>query len=268
MSKLLKYRGKEVPACAGGMCVAVCPPICLVQPKTPLSRYLVVTCAEMAFSWSFGKFSSNTQDERRPLLPAVTPFARRWSSVSRRWISTLLIVISAPLAYFLYARYIVSRPSSKWSPSYPSTQLPISHMFKNIAAGPNASFDPHYHNAYAAEFLPRGRFQFDGVDVSQGFCHQTVGTLGDNRRWWQFKLPVDWANGKADNVVVQGERIDHLLGDNHTYVREFHVLYAGDWIDGELHLRIARRTLIKQSFYQAKMGIDLRSSLRMGADTR
>ncbi|CAE7191494.1 unnamed protein product, partial [Rhizoctonia solani] len=44
----------------------------------------------------------------------------------------------------------------------------------------------------------------------------------------QFALPK-WGSGRPDNFISDKQEISVHAG----YVREFHILYAGDWIDGE-----------------------------------
>lgn len=76
---------------------------------------------------------------------------------------------------------------------------------------------------YPAHLLPHGTLKSENVDVSsylfpRGFQSKVM---------LQFALPK-WGNGRPDNVISNGQRIDVHLG----HIREFHVLYAGDWIDG------------------------------------
>ena len=51
----------------------------------------------------------------------------------------------------------------------------------------------------------------------------------------QFVLPANWSDGNPDNVVTHGETISVPHKD--AFFRELHVIYAGDWIDGESNNR-------------------------------
>ncbi|KAG8926491.1 hypothetical protein FRC00_002885, partial [Tulasnella sp. 408] len=123
----------------------------------------------------------------------------------------LLILVSAGALLFLQNEIFerIKRPLPIHSDEYHYIPIDISHLFNNIAAGPGADFDPHYHSHFAAEHLPTTSFTYDGV---------------------KFILPTNWSDGQPDNVIPHGETI-HLKDS--TYIRELHVLYAGDWIDGE-----------------------------------
>ncbi|KDQ21399.1 hypothetical protein BOTBODRAFT_25838 [Botryobasidium botryosum FD-172 SS1] len=115
------------------------------------------------------------------------------------------------------AQWILSLLPTQWhSPpttSSSSTQitsipLDISHLYNNIAAGPGASFDPFTQGRFPSEYLPTGAFHYDGI---------------------QFDLPTDWEGGE-DNVIADSQVLD-VRGTG--FAREFHILYAGDWNDGE-----------------------------------
>ncbi|KAG8928894.1 hypothetical protein FRC01_005210 [Tulasnella sp. 417] len=123
-----------------------------------------------------------------------------------------LILISAGALLLLQNELFerIKRPLPIHSDEYHYIPIHISHLFNNIAAGPGADFDPHYHSHFAAEHLPTTSFTYDGV---------------------KFILPSNWSDGQPDNVIPHGETIH--LGKDSTYIRELHVLYAGDWIDGE-----------------------------------
>ncbi|KAF8751690.1 Alpha-L-fucosidase [Rhizoctonia solani] len=60
---------------------------------------------------------------------------------------------------------------------------------------------------YAIELLPTGELASENI---------------------RFALPK-WGNGRPDNFVSHKQKISVNAG----HVREFHILYAGDWIDGE-----------------------------------
>lgn len=79
----------------------------------------------------------------------------------------LLILITAGALLWLQNELFdsIKRPLPILSDEYHHVQLDISHLFNNIAAGPNADFDPHYHSAFAAEHLPTDEFMYDGVKV-------------------------------------------------------------------------------------------------------
>lgn len=46
----------------------------------------------------------------------------------------------------------------------------------------------------------------------------------------KFRLPSEWETSGFDNVVSLAQTVNL---DEPTLLREFHLLYAGDWIDGE-----------------------------------
>jgi hypothetical protein len=47
----------------------------------------------------------------------------------------------------------------------------------------------------------------------------------------KFILPSKWDDGKPDNLIPHGERLN--LGSDGGFIREMHILYAGDLIDGK-----------------------------------
>ncbi|KAG8817644.1 hypothetical protein FRC17_011134 [Serendipita sp. 399] len=86
---------------------------------------------------------------------------------------------------------------------YTSTPVTISHLFDNVATEDFDGTGCHY----PVDKLPTGTFTSENV---------------------VFSLP-DWGEGQPDNVVASGQTLHVDLGR----IREFHILYAGDWIDGE-----------------------------------
>ncbi|KZT55693.1 glycoside hydrolase family 29 protein [Calocera cornea HHB12733] len=118
-----------------------------------------------------------------------------------KWSSLLQIPLSLPS--FIPNLAIPSWPQN----TYPSHPVPLSHLFDNTAAGVAGNFDGKG-RSYPLEFLPRGEWEWEGV---------------------RYALPASWGS-KADNLVCAGQTLD-VSGVG--YVRELHILYAGDWIDGE-----------------------------------
>ncbi|CAE6405806.1 unnamed protein product [Rhizoctonia solani] len=86
---------------------------------------------------------------------------------------------------------------------YRSIPIPVSKFYDNIAT---EDFDGNG-AGYLAEFLPAGELSNENI---------------------KFALPK-WGNGRPDNFISNKQEILVHAG----YVREFHILYAGDWIDGE-----------------------------------
>ncbi|CAE6364822.1 unnamed protein product [Rhizoctonia solani] len=86
---------------------------------------------------------------------------------------------------------------------YRSAPIPISQFYDNIAT---EDFDGNG-GGYATEFLPTDELKNENI---------------------RFALPK-WGSGRPDNFISDKQEI--LVHAGHT--REFHVLYAGDWIDGE-----------------------------------
>ncbi|KAG8932212.1 hypothetical protein FRC02_001510 [Tulasnella sp. 418] len=100
----------------------------------------------------------------------------------------------------------------KWPKlNYPHVPLNISQFYNNVAAGPGADFSPHTHGWYCAEHLPTVKFGYDGVE---------------------FLLPTNWSDGNPDNVIAKKQLVE-VPRDSVGFYREMHILYAGDWIDGE-----------------------------------
>ncbi|CAG7850065.1 Alpha-L-fucosidase; AltName: Full=Alpha-L-fucoside fucohydrolase; Flags: Precursor [Serendipita indica DSM 11827] len=89
------------------------------------------------------------------------------------------------------------------SHSYFSVPVTIDHLFDNVATH---DFDGKG-NYFPIELLPTGQFTSENVN---------------------FTLPR-WGHGRKDNVVAEQQVVHVDFG----HVREFHILYAGDWIDGE-----------------------------------
>ncbi|CUA75537.1 alpha-L-fucosidase [Rhizoctonia solani] len=83
----------------------------------------------------------------------------------------------------------------------PSIHIPLEHLFNNVGSGPNGNFDGAG-GAFPADALPVGEFEYDRV---------------------LFQLPK-FGSGK-DNLVSNGQVIKL---DEPQYIREIHVLYAGD----------------------------------------
>ncbi|QRW26549.1 alpha-L-fucosidase [Rhizoctonia solani] len=86
---------------------------------------------------------------------------------------------------------------------YRSVQIPVSQFYDNTAT---EDFDGNK-AGYAIELLPTGELASENI---------------------RFALPK-WGNGRPDNFVSHKQKISVNAG----HVREFHILYAGDWIDGE-----------------------------------
>ncbi|KIM24230.1 glycoside hydrolase family 29 protein [Serendipita vermifera MAFF 305830] len=89
------------------------------------------------------------------------------------------------------------------SQHYLAQPLAITHFFDNSAT---QNFDGEG-SYYPRSLLPRSTLASENVN---------------------FSLP-DWGAGHMNNVISNGQ----LISVNGSYTREFHVLYAGDWIDGE-----------------------------------
>ncbi|KAB5589392.1 Alpha-L-fucosidase [Ceratobasidium theobromae] len=87
---------------------------------------------------------------------------------------------------------------------YRSIPVPVSHLYDNVAT---EDFDGRG-ASYAVENLPTGQLENENI---------------------QFVLPK-WGNGLPDNFVSNEQRVTFVDSE---YIREFHILYAGDWIDGE-----------------------------------
>ncbi|KAF8305580.1 glycoside hydrolase [Clavulina sp. PMI_390] len=89
--------------------------------------------------------------------------------------------------------------------SYP---VDLAYLFDNIAVGPHANFDPRGER-WDAKLMPTSSLDVNGIT---------------------YQLPQKW-DGKPDNVVSdrQTVKIPHFV----EFPREMHVLYAGDFIDGE-----------------------------------
>ncbi|KAG9016112.1 hypothetical protein FRB93_011586 [Tulasnella sp. JGI-2019a] len=147
----------------------------------------------------------------------TSPSTRSWTPNAKQW-SLLLLISSAATWLSLYSGwYKAAYKSPAFEPitamentaGYPSFSLNITHLYNNKAAGPGADFDPHSHGAYPAEYLPTSSFVYDGI---------------------QFALPENWSSDAQDNMIVQSQSLKFA---EPRLTREFHVLYAGDWIDGE-----------------------------------
>ncbi|KAG8695553.1 hypothetical protein FRC09_009085 [Ceratobasidium sp. 395] len=86
---------------------------------------------------------------------------------------------------------------------YRSIQLPVSQLYDNVAT---ADFDGSG-AGYPIEYLPTRQLVDENV---------------------QFALPK-WGNDRPDNFISNNQ----ILTVDAGFIREFHILYAGDWIDGE-----------------------------------
>ncbi|KAH7325490.1 glycoside hydrolase superfamily [Rhizoctonia solani] len=86
---------------------------------------------------------------------------------------------------------------------YRSVQIPVSQLYDNVAT---EDFDGNG-AGYAAELLPIDELKNENI---------------------RFALPK-WGSGRPDNFISNKQEISVHAG----YIREFHILYAGDWIDGE-----------------------------------
>ncbi|CAE6426674.1 unnamed protein product [Rhizoctonia solani] len=86
---------------------------------------------------------------------------------------------------------------------YRSVQIPVSQLYDNVAT---EDFDGNG-AGYAAELLPVDELKNENI---------------------RFALPK-WGSGRPDNFISNKQEISVYVG----YIREFHILYAGDWIDGE-----------------------------------
>ncbi|KAF8594671.1 glycoside hydrolase [Ceratobasidium sp. AG-I] len=86
---------------------------------------------------------------------------------------------------------------------YRSVQVPVSQFYDNVAT---SDFDGSG-ASYPVEYLPTGQLISENIE---------------------FSLPK-WGNGRPDNFISDGQ----VVTVDPSYIREFHILYAGDWIDGE-----------------------------------
>ncbi|ELU39665.1 hypothetical protein AG1IA_06303 [Rhizoctonia solani AG-1 IA] len=105
---------------------------------------------------------------------------------------------------------------------YRSVQIPVSQFYDNTAT---EDFDGNK-AGYAIELLPTGELASENI---------------------RFALPK-WGNGRPDNFVSHKQKISVNAG----HVREFHILYAGDWIDGMHYLSC--NVFWVTPFLQARMG--------------
>ncbi|KAG8743767.1 hypothetical protein FRC10_011487 [Ceratobasidium sp. 414] len=93
----------------------------------------------------------------------------------------------------------------------PSKAVPLAHLFNNVASGPEGNFDGAG-SAFPVGLVPRGDYIYDRV-------------------LFQF---LESNNGHYDNLVTNNEV---LTFEEPQYTREMHILYAGDFIDGETGAR-------------------------------
>ncbi|EJT97025.1 glycoside hydrolase [Dacryopinax primogenitus] len=97
--------------------------------------------------------------------------------------------------------------------SYPFHPIPISYLFDNAACCQwTGNFDGNG-RTFPEEVLPTGEWVWDGI---------------------RYELPAKWGD-RYDNVICQ-QQVVNITGVG--YVKEFHMLYAGDWIDGETTERV------------------------------
>ncbi|KAG8775811.1 hypothetical protein FRC12_001263 [Ceratobasidium sp. 428] len=89
---------------------------------------------------------------------------------------------------------------------YRSIQLPVSQFYDNVAT---ADFDGSG-AGYPIEYLPTRQLVDENI---------------------HFALPK-WGNDRPDNFISNNQ----ILTVDAGFIREFHILYAGDWIDGGLAL--------------------------------
>jgi len=123
-----------------------------------------------------------------------------------KWASLLQIPLSLHVSFQINS--ILPNFSPVWPRNtYPSHPIPVSHLFDNTGAGIKGNFDGKG-RSWPVEALPEGAWSWEGV---------------------RYALPTSWGS-EPDNVVCAGQSLD-VAGVG--YVRELHILYAGDWIDGE-----------------------------------
>ncbi|CAE6478403.1 unnamed protein product [Rhizoctonia solani] len=122
-----------------------------------------------------------------------------------KWLS-LFLSLSSPG----FTTQLLSNHDERPPKLLPSIQVPLDHLFNNVGSGPNGSFDG-VGGAFPAHTLPVGGVEYDRI---------------------MFQLP-NFGSGK-DNIVSNGEVIKL---DKPQYIREIHVLYAGDHNNGETDAR-------------------------------
>ncbi|KAG8860319.1 hypothetical protein FRB96_003968 [Tulasnella sp. 330] len=155
----------------------------------------------------------------KPLRPAsaASDTTARYIPTSLSWTRLLLCLASIFLTWLslLYTKIgrtgageLEMKTNGPYDSEYPSLGINITYIYNNKAAGPGAAFDPHSHGAYPTEYLPVESFKWDRI---------------------KFNLPGNWSANTDDNVIAQSQRIE--LEGGSMLSREFHVLYAGDWID-------------------------------------
>ncbi|KAG8795751.1 hypothetical protein FRC12_010192 [Ceratobasidium sp. 428] len=86
---------------------------------------------------------------------------------------------------------------------YRSIYVPVAHLYDNVATD---DFDGSG-AGYPIEYLPTGQLVDENI---------------------QFVLPK-WGDDRPDNFISNRQVLDVNAG----FIRELHILYAGDWIDGE-----------------------------------
>ncbi|KZV83101.1 hypothetical protein EXIGLDRAFT_777886 [Exidia glandulosa HHB12029] len=111
--------------------------------------------------------------------------------------------------FALVASYLLPKGGSELG-VYSAVPLNISSLFNNQAAsfnGSGASFD-RQGGSLPAHLLPTRSYNYDGI---------------------HYHLPEQWGY-EHDNVIALGQVVDMPTPAS---VNALHVLYAGDWIDGE-----------------------------------
>ncbi|KAG8737853.1 hypothetical protein FRC10_007585, partial [Ceratobasidium sp. 414] len=120
------------------------------------------------------------------------------------WLSYLPRALPSILVLALIPGIILAKVQQDYE--YRSIQLPVSHLYDNVATE-----------------------DFDGNGAGYPVGHLPTGQLvNENIQPFKFVLPK-WGNGRPDNFISDRQ----VLTVDASFIREFHVLYAGDWIDGE-----------------------------------
>ncbi|KAG8793464.1 hypothetical protein FRC12_002677 [Ceratobasidium sp. 428] len=131
-----------------------------------------------------------------------------------RWSLIIALLLGFALVKYIFNHHssFIRELNEVVKPSLiPSEVVPLAHLFNNIASGPSGNFDGAG-SAFPAGAVPRGDYVYDRI---------------------LFQFP-ELGDGQNDNVVTNGEVLE--LGEP-KYTREMHILYAGDFIDGETGAR-------------------------------